>query len=944
MNRESNTRPDLIPALAAAGVLLVVLSLLFNPMFFGEEILHTDGRTVGEWDQHFAEGSWNSQAGLGRPTGHTPPGFTGLFEALCRLTPDPASNFANYYPPACLFLLGMAAWLCFRQMNCSNLICGIGAIAAALNGVFFSRAVEFSGGYAVAGAALFVALAMILRPRLDWPGTLIAGLVLGVGILEIGFHGVVLAVAMVVIALALPPADGANRFAQERLKAIGLIPIAASAVAWPVLSSHELINYSPIFTYSISLKPADLLTIPVAGLFGYRSDALDSSLHWSTLGSSSMHAGAFVLLLATWALVNAFRKSHPFSSMDRDRVTFFGACALVTLLGALFAIHLLAVFSVVLLVLFALGLKGLNTWHGSEEHKKTRAFGSGGFNSVWRIGSMGLLALSVIGLTMYYNSSEELAKRLVEKTPGLTQQLADGLASASAWQLGKCVMFLLLSTVTLIACSMVNWSQTIRTLCLLAIGLLLTLDLARSGRPFLRFDKLETHYPASNPLVETLNGRSTPGRMTMLNHYRPLNGIPLDQLVMDSLLAPIPPDSANFSEQHRQLALDFSNAMQSYLSAADVGRFAQLAKSALNPQQGASVQQTFKELKNYPGGPQFIESADDEALTAFFISTSTSRYEQLAAHEKIQELSNTYNQDWSRHILPQQGIARARLTDYMPHIVESNDPENNRREALRQLVRQWELSSTRYFLCHAANQKLSKQIQAQYGGLILPTYRNALNLILDPARRRFVPLLHIHLSPLPLQKKDGNANNPAMQTSIATNDPVELVEFSGALPRAKLFADWRQGVDEKTANEILFSPGFDPHMQVIIRQSGLPKPEMPSQTSRLPAVKFKEGNGAKVELEIPPTNYAAILMLNDRFDTNWRVAVDGQPASLLQANNHVRAVHLPPSAKNRAVIFDYHAPTVPTTPSLAVIVIGLAVAGFGLKRKDTTKETNTDEV
>ena len=144
MDNIPNSRPALTPALATAGALLVVLVVLFNPIFLGEEILHSQGLTVGEWDKHFAEGPWDSQAGLGVPRGHTPPGFTGLFEALCRLTPDPASNFANYYPPACLFLLGMAAWLCFRQLDCSSLGCGIGAVAAALNGVFFSRAVEFS--------------------------------------------------------------------------------------------------------------------------------------------------------------------------------------------------------------------------------------------------------------------------------------------------------------------------------------------------------------------------------------------------------------------------------------------------------------------------------------------------------------------------------------------------------------------------------------------------------------------------------------------------------------------------------------------------------------------------------------------------------------------------------------------------------------------------------
>ena len=114
MDEAPNTRPDWALALAAAGVLLLVLAGLFSPIFSGESILHTEGRTVEEWDQHFAEGPWDSQAGLGAPRGSAQPGFTGWFKALCKLTPDPTANYANYYPLACLFLLGMAAWFCFR--------------------------------------------------------------------------------------------------------------------------------------------------------------------------------------------------------------------------------------------------------------------------------------------------------------------------------------------------------------------------------------------------------------------------------------------------------------------------------------------------------------------------------------------------------------------------------------------------------------------------------------------------------------------------------------------------------------------------------------------------------------------------------------------------------------------------------------------------------------
>ena len=115
-------------------------------------------------------------------------------------------------------------------------------------------------------------------------------------------------------------------------------------------------------------------------------------------------------------------------------------------------------------------------------------------------------------------------------------------------------------------------------------------------------------------------------------------------------------------------------------------------------------------------------------------------------------------------------------------------------------------------------------------------------------------------------------------------------------------------------NFILFSPGFDPHSQVILRANDLPQPEQPSQTSSLPAIQFEEAGATRVELKIPPIDYAAVLLLNDQFDPHWNVTIDGQPATLLRANNYARAVHLTGSDKTRVIVFDYHPPMPPAAP------------------------------
>jgi hypothetical protein len=936
MDEAPNTRPGWAPALAAAGVLLLVLAGLFSPIFSGESILHTEGRTVEEWDQHFAEGPWDSQAGLGAPRGSAPPGFTGWFRELCKLTPDPTANYANYYPPACLFLLGMAAWFCFRQLKCSGLICGMGALAAALNGVFLSHTVEFSGGLAVTGAALFVALAMIVRHRLQWPGALVAGLALGMGLLELGAAGLPLVGAIVVLALVLPPGDG-DRFAQKRLACISLIPVAAAAVAWPIWS------YSQLFEHSIGLRQAaaqesmDLLTLPIAGLFGHRLDVADNTQHWGNLIGSHSHAyaGVLVLLVAAWALAHAMRREQSFSRHDKTRALIFSAVVLV-LPWVAWNSHWQALFSVCLLALFALGLKGLDEWHTTEAHEKTRAFGSGGFNSAWRIGSFGVLALATLGFTVYSNRSEELAAWILQKNPGALPTEAASLANASTFQAGLFVLFLFLSIGVLTGCSVVRWQRSSRTLGLLVLGLVLLLDLGRSSHPFLRFDQFDAPV-IGEPMAKRLEEHTTRGRVALLNQYQLLNRHPLDHAVIDSILSPPSPDSVNWSNPRlAALARGYHDGMMRYRLAKDVDQFRQFILMLLSSPNAQAREQSLQQIQKFPGGKEFLSGGQDETLFNFFQESSGRRHSQLLAHDSIGAISRIYHEDWTRHLFPQHGIARARVTDFQPSAIGKLEQENHRADAIRLLIRQWQLASTRFFICHAGNAELTSMVRedSKSEGQPLPTYRNALNQTLDPVLRRFKQMGPFHLGSA--APTSGGVANP-------TNAPAVLMEFTGALPRAKLFADWRQGVDKKTADTILFSPGFDPHSQVILRANDLPQPEQPSQTSSLPAINFEEAAATRVELKIPPIDYAAVLLLNDQFDAHWNVTLDGQPATLLRANNHARAVHLPASDQARAIVFQYQPPALPPASLPAMLIIGLVIAGLGARRGTSTNPEKNDE-
>ena len=99
----------------------MLLTVLFAEGFSGESFLHHQERSLAGWDTQYDANGWNAQTGLGHHTHGTPMGFSGLIYWLCGLTGDPAANFANYYPAACLLLLGMAGWLLARTLGASRI-------------------------------------------------------------------------------------------------------------------------------------------------------------------------------------------------------------------------------------------------------------------------------------------------------------------------------------------------------------------------------------------------------------------------------------------------------------------------------------------------------------------------------------------------------------------------------------------------------------------------------------------------------------------------------------------------------------------------------------------------------------------------------------------------------------------------------------------------------
>ncbi len=218
------------------------------------------------------------------------------------------------------------------------------------------------------------------------------------------------------------------------------------------------------------------------------------------------------------------------------------------------------------------------------------------------------------------------------------------------------------------------------------------------------------------------------------------------------------------------------------------------------------------------------------------------------------------------------------------------------------IARFWQLTNTRYLLGAA-------------------DWVEPMNQQLDPQHRfRIAQRFDIVAKP-GITRPDGLED---LTAALAPDGDLALIEFTGALPRAKLYSNWQVNTNDVENLKTLAAPDFDPVKTVLI--STPPK--------NLPAVATNENSGT-VEFKSYSTKqiiFAAnatapsVLLLNDKFDENWRVTVDGKPAELLRCNFIMRGVALTPGA--HTVQFNFSMPNRPLFITLTAIIIALFLAGL----------------
>ena len=281
--------------------------------------------------------------------------------------------------------------------------------------------------------------------------------------------------------------------------------------------------------------------------------------------------------------------------------------------------------------------------------------------------------------------------------------------------------------------------------------------------------------------------------------------------------------------------------------------------------------------------------------------------QQLASAE--QYFQQIYGIEWAQHLFLYYNIQSLDVVQ-MPRMPEdlaafegTLQPRTGA-DLSRLVPRRWELTNTRYLL-------------GPVGFLEL------LNNYIDTGKHRFRIVQQFDISP-----KAGVSTPTQLQELTAvpsTNGNFAIFEFTGALPRAKLYANWQITTNSQIALQRLASAEFDPAQQVLVSEP-IAQPAPASATNENPGtVEFKSYSPNRIILSAKAYR-PSVLLLNDRFDPNWKLWVDGKPQSLLHCNFIMRGVYL--QSGEHTVDFRFESPALPRYISLTAIAIGLALLGF----------------
>jgi len=840
--------------LALCGVVIsVILVLLFGRVLFpGVVLFSNDGPLGSIMADQVGLPAWFSGAWLDLNWLGSNGGLRDLSVSSILLWLAGPVGYAKFLAPVSIFLLGLGAAYAFRHLGLSRLACVLGGVAAALTADFFSTAMWGLGGQSIAFGLNFAALGLVANsePRGRWLRVALAGLAVGMGVIEAADIGAIfslLIAAFIIYQAWTTEGTLVKRLGRGLVQLIvvasfaGLIALnmvaglVGTQIQGVVGTEQDAQTKSEKWDWATqwSLPKKEALGVVVPGLFGYRMDTPNGGQYWGSVGQTpgweqhqqgfprfvggGFYAGVSVLLIALWAALQALRrKDSAFSPVQRRLLWFWMGVVVVSLIFAfgrhapfyqfLYALpyfstirnptKFMHLFTFALVILFAYGVDGLCRQYlgvkvagpvGAGHSFKSWWARAGTFEKRWVWGCLVALGAGLLGWLVYDSARPALERYLVSVQ--FDASTAKAIAAFSVRQVGWSILFFVLTAGLLVGFMRGSFAGARAKWGGVLLGVVLVADLGRANLPWIVYWDYQYKY-ASNPILEFLRNKPYEQRVAGLPFRAPPQMSLLEQMYR-----------IEWMQHHFQ----YYN-----IQSLDI---VQMSREPVD-------------LKAFEGALRF----------------------------------------------------------------------NGTEDSLPLLTRRWQLTNTRYLLGPAG-------------------FLDVLNTQVDPGAQRFRIAKRFDLAPKP------GVLNPNQLPDITavekTNGAYAVFEFTGALPRVKLFSNWQVITNDQAALDQLASPGFDPAQTVIVASELSAIPGTNQNPGTVEFVSYAPKRLVfKAEVKAP-----AVLLLNDRYDPNWKVTVDGQPAALLRANFIMRGVAIEPGAHTVEFAF---------RPPVKMLYVTLTAMGFGV--------------
>lgn len=909
-------------------VVAIVLGTLFFRAFHPDHIVFSnDGPLGGMVSQHnrmphILTGIWQDLNWLGSSYPQPFPDAT----TVLRLITSPVA-YAKLFAPFSLFMVGMCAWICFRLYKFSYLACLLAALAAALNSDFLGTAAWGVCGQPVAFGMNFLALGALAdttSPR-RWLRVMLAGFAVGLGVTEAYDIGALFSLftGAYVIAQALVATGSLARSITNgfvRLAIVGICAGFISAAALMTLVGTQIKGVAGTgqdaeskaarwsFATQYSITKAETLGIFVPGLFGFQSDTPNGGAYWGLAGSDpswdeyvssggmsgqprgafragagSNYAGVMVVLLAAFGLVQSLRREgSPFSQTERRLIWFWCGVVVVALL------LMYGRFAPFYQLFYALPYVST-----IRNPAKFLHIAEWALIILFAYGAEGLCRAGLNGTTNVTNGLIVHWKSWWAKAANFDRR----------WVIGSVV------ALAVVGLAWLFYASSREALEKHLIELTSLQYQAQGQKPDMMAAAADAKATASHSIGQV-------GRTVLFL-------IPAVALVAITLCGYFRGSRAKFA------CVLFVGFM-----AAD-----------LMPIDRYWIKTPNWQVK-YESNPviDFLRERPYEQRVAIFPMERFIDFRRLPREmaplvQQYSFLAQLYGIEWTQHLFQYYNIQT--LDIVQEPRVASDKAAYEAALAVAPPMRRWELTNTRYLLGSAS-------------------LLDMLNQQLDVAGKRFRFAIRFDLASKP--GVDGSIPQlEQVTTVINTNGQFAVIDFAGALPRAKLYtqwqvatndpvklrewvkvieprvpADWASALAAQSDTDLatlheLADKSFDPMQSVLLAR---PLPVSSGTNQNTGEVTFESYAPKYVVLKAKASG-PSVLLLNDKFDPNWKVWVDGKPAELLRCNFIVRGVFLDAPGEHR-VEFKFQPPLTGLYISLASVAIALGLLCYVgcVKRRD----------